>query len=228
MNQLARPNGAKAAALASQSAYNGLCAVILGGDFEPGTFIERAVACEATGVYNTPVREALTQLAIEGYVEQHPRGAMLKPITGDEFFDRYEVRHMVESRAVRRICLERRPISQVFHEICATYDEIEEGDHLTFAELNRLFFEAIMAAFDSKVLLQVFENLYANLTRMAMLSFRLGMQSTSEGGQHRQLAEVLEAPNVHLALERVDIHLIRMLRLVASLSGSARLGRQVG
>ena len=50
-----------------------------------------------------------------------------------------------------------------------------------FAELNRHFHEAIVAASGNKVLLQVFENLRANLTRVAMLSFRLGVQRTSEG-----------------------------------------------
>ena len=233
MNQLVMPKNAKSAALAGQSArqraYEGLRAGILRGEFEPGTFIEEAVACEATGVSRTPVREALSQLAAEGYVDLHRRrGAMLKPISADELFDLYEVRHMVESRAVRRICLEKRPVPQVLHEICATHDKIEEGDHLAFAELNRLFHEAIVAASGNKVLLQVFENLRANLTRVAMLSFRLGVQRTSEGSQHRRLVEALEAHDVDLALERVDIHLSRMPRLVASLSGSARHGGQGG
>lgn len=232
MNQSVMPNGAKAAIAgqsARQRAYQGLRAAILRGEFEPGTFIEEAVACEATGVSRTPVREALSRLAAEGYIDLHRRrGAMLKPISADELFDLYEVRHMVESRAVRRICLEKRPIPTVLHEICEAHDKIEEGDHLAFAELNRLFHEAIVAASGNKVLLQVFENLRANLTRVAMLSFRLGVRRTSEGGQHRRLVEALEAHDVDLALERVDIHLSRMPRLVASLSGSPKPDGQGG
>ena len=232
MNQLVMPNGAKAAIAgqsARQRAYEGLRAAILRGEFEPGTFIEEAVACEATGVSRTPVREALSWLAAEGYIDLHRRrGAMLKPISADELFDLYEVRHMVESRAVRRICLEKRPIPTVLHEICETHDKIEEGDHLAFAELNRLFHEAIVAASGNKVLLQVFENLRANLTRVAMLSFRLGVRRTSEGGQHRGLVEALEAHDVDLALQRVDILLSRMPRLLASLSGSPKPDGQGG
>ena len=233
MNQLVMPKAGNAAAVTGQSArqraYDGLRAGILRGNFEPGTFIEEAVACEATGVSRTPVREALSQLAAEGYMDLHRRrGAMLKPISADELFDLYEVRHMVESRAVRRICVEKRPVPPVLHEICATHDKIEEGDHLAFAELNRLFHETIVAASGNKVLLQVFKNLRANLMRVAMLSFRLGVQRTSEGGQHRRLIEALEAHDVDLALERVDIHLSRMPRLVASLSGSTQHGGQGG
>ncbi len=234
MNELVIPTKMPAASevagqSARQRAYEGLRAAILRGQFEPGTFIEEAVACAVTGVSRTPVREALSQLAAEGYLDLHRRrGAMLKPISADELFDLYEVRHMVESRAVRRICVEKRPIPRILHEICAAHDEIEEGDHLAFAELNRHFHEAIVAASGNKVLLQVFENLRANLTRVAMLSFRLGVQRTSEGTQHRRLVEALEAHDLDLALERVDIHLSRMPRLVASLSGSAQHGGQGG
>ncbi len=234
MNELVIPTKMPAASevagqSARQRAYEGLRAAILRGQFEPGTFIEEAVACAVTGVSRTPVREALSQLAAEGYLDLHRRrGAMLKTISADELFDLYEVRHMVESRAVRRICVEKRPIPVILHEICAAHDEIEEGDHLAFAELNRHFHEAIVAASGNKVLLQVFENLRANLTRVAMLSFRLGVQRTSEGTQHRRLVEALEAHDLDLALERVDIHLSRMPRLVASLSGSAQHGGQGG
>lgn len=231
MNELVTPKQAGAAVVAGpsarQRAYDGLRAGILRGDFEPGTFIEEATACEVTGVSRTPVREALSQLAAEGYLDLHRRrGAMLKPISADELFDLHEVRHMIESRAVQRICSEKRPIPPILREICAIHDTIKEGDHLAFAELNREFHEAIVAASGNKVLLQVFVNLRANLTRVAMLSFRLGVQRTYEGARHRGIVEALEAHNAELALERVDSHLSRMPRLVAALSNSGQHGGQ--
>lgn len=208
---------------AAQRAYEGLRSGILRGEFAPGAFIEESVACEATGVSRTPVREALARLGAEGFLVLHPRrGAMVKTISTDELFDLYDVRSMVETHAVRRICRNKRPVPAVLHEICAEHDEIQEGDYLAFVELNHRFHEAVIAAAGNRVLAQVFENLRANLTRVAMLSFQLGLQRTTEGGQHRALVEALEAHDEAAAVKLVDLHLRRMPRLVAALPGTVR------
>ena len=47
---------------AGARAYRRLREGILTGEFAPGAFIEEQVACEATGVSRTPVREALARL----------------------------------------------------------------------------------------------------------------------------------------------------------------------
>ena len=58
MNELVIPTKMPAASevagqSARQRAYEGLRAAILRGQFEPGTFIEEAVACAVTGVSRT-------------------------------------------------------------------------------------------------------------------------------------------------------------------------------
>ncbi len=131
-------------------------------------------------------------------------------------------RHIAESRAVRRIRAEKRPIPRALHEICAAHDRIEEGGRPAFAEPNLQFHETIVSASFVKALLQVFENARADLTRVTMLSFRPGVQRTGEGDRRRGLVETLEAHDADPAPERTDIRLSRMLRLVASLSGSAQ------
>ena len=222
--QTTREDGAETVPLAPsarQRAYTRLRAGVLQGEFAPGSYIEESVACAATGVSRTPVREALARLAAEGFLELHPRrGAMVKPISTDELFDLYDVRLMVECHAVRRICDRKLPIPELLHELCDEHDGIATDDHLAFADLNHRFHEAVVAASGNKVLFQVFESLRANLTRVAMLSFRLGVERSREGGQHRALLDALEARDADRAIALVEDHLSRMPRLVASLSGS--------
>lgn len=204
---------------AGQRAYIRLRNGILTEEFPPGAFIEEAVACAATGVSRTPVREALARLGAEGFLDLHPRrGAMVKPISTDELFDLYDVRLMVETHAVRRICRKKRAIPTDLDDICEVHDKIEEGDHLAFADLNHQFHETIIAAAGNKVLLQVFQNLRANLTRVAMLSFRLGVPKLREGASHRAIVEALNAHDEETALRITEEHLSRMPRLIASLS----------
>lgn len=219
-----RPKKPEAPSSAGQRAYRRLRDGILTEEFPPGAFIEEAVACAATGVSRTPVREALARLGAEGFLDLHPRrGAMVKPISTDELFDLYDVRLMVETHAVRRICQDKRPIPPQLHEMCAMHDEIAEGDHLAFADLNHLFHETIIAAAGNKVLLQVFQNLRANLTRVAMLSFRLGVPKLREGAMHRALVDALQAYDEQAAVTLTEQHLSRMPRLVASLPRTGML-----
>ena len=142
---------------------------------------------------------------------------MVRAITTDELFDLHDVRLMVESHAVRQICERKLAVPPVLHTLCAEHDGIEADDHLAFAELNRRFHETIVAASGNKVLLQVFESLRANLTRVAMLSFKVGVERSTEGRQHRAILDALENHDTATALELVETHLGRMPRLVASL-----------
>ncbi|MFP7570436.1 GntR family transcriptional regulator [Marivita sp. S2033] len=212
---------------ARQRAYDGLRKGILSGDFPPGEFIEEAMATKATGVSRTPVREALSRLAAEGFLVLHPRrGAMVKPISTNELFDLYDVRLMVESHAVSRICREKAPIPQLLFDLCDKHATIAEDDFLAFADLNHRFHETIVRTAGNAVLNQVFENLRANLTRVAMLSFQLGVPKQREGTMHRALADALAAHDESRALEITKEHLGSMPRVVAALAdaGPSRSG----
>ena len=214
------PGGDGSVKSARQQAYDGLRAGILRGDFPQGEFIEEAMATKVTGVSRTPVREALNRLAAEGFLVLHPRrGAMVKPISTNEVFDLYDVRLMVESHAVRRICRDKLAVPLLLFDICDQHDAIVEGDHLAFADLNHRFHETVVAAARNAVLCQVFENLRANLTRVAMLSFQLGVRKTREGTMHRTLVEALAAHDEATALAVTTEHLGSMPRVVSSLTG---------
>lgn len=205
---------------ARQKAYEGLRTGILRGDFPPGEFIEEAVATRITGVSRTPVREALNRLAAEGFLVLHPRrGAMVKPIFVSELFDLYDVRLMVETHAVRRICRDKLSIPKRLFDLCDEHDKIVSGDHIAFTDLNHRFHGTVVAAAGNAVLSQVFENLRANLTRVAMLSFRLGVSKMREGKMHRTLAEALAEYDETKALAVTKEHLSSMPNVVATLSG---------
>ncbi|MCB1384762.1 MAG: GntR family transcriptional regulator [Nitratireductor sp.] len=206
---------------ARERAYDGIHSGILNGDFPPGAFIEEAVACEVTGVSRTPVREALNRLAAEGYLELHPRrGAMVRPLSGAELRDLYEVRDLIESHAVRAICRDGRPVPPEMASLCDAHEALPAEEHLRHVEINRLFHRALVAGAGNTVLLQVFDGLQANLTRVAMLSLRQGVgRNEVIEHEHRALIAALEAHDEAHALSVLDRHLKLMPRLMAALPG---------
>ncbi|ETW11521.1 GntR family transcriptional regulator [Roseivivax marinus] len=204
---------------ARERAYDAIRAGILSGTFQPGAFIEEAAACEVSGVSRSPVREALNRLAAEGFLELHPRrGAMVRPLSATELRDLFEVRQMIERHAARRICRDRRAVPEELSELCAQHEATPAEDLLACVEINRLFHQAFVRATGNTLLVQTFDTLQASLSRVAMLSLRMGIGKTARiESEHRELIEALQAHDEARALDVLDRHLQPMPRLMAAL-----------
>jgi DNA-binding GntR family transcriptional regulator len=73
---------------------------LLDGTLPPGTRLDYKQLAAQLGVSTTPVREAVTQLASEGFVELVPRlGAVVRSLNRESAVDFYEVREAVETFA---------------------------------------------------------------------------------------------------------------------------------
>ncbi len=87
----------------SQRAYRHLRQKLLDGSVPPGSRLSYGSIGREIGVSATPVREAVGQLASEGFVELVPRlGAVVRTLTRDEAVELYELREALETFAVRR------------------------------------------------------------------------------------------------------------------------------
>ncbi|MBO0905005.1 GntR family transcriptional regulator [Jiella sonneratiae] len=212
-------NRGNPARTAGQRAYLAIRAGILGGTFPPGGFIEEGQACELTGVSRTPVREALTRLASEGFVEIHPRrGAMVRSLRGSELCDLHEVRWMIESHAIRRICEDRRRIPRRLYAICATREAAPADDLLTNVEINTEFHHGIVETVGNSVLTKAYEGLHASLSRASMLSLQLKFGDTDLiDVEHRELLDALSVHDAELALAILQRHLRPIPHLMAAL-----------
>jgi DNA-binding GntR family transcriptional regulator len=89
----------------SESVYRVLKSDIFEFRLLPGSrFSENEVAARAR-VSRTPVREALFRLAREGYLQVHPKsGWSVRPLDFDLLDDLYDLRLVLETAAVQRLC----------------------------------------------------------------------------------------------------------------------------
>lgn len=87
----------------SQRAYRHLRQKLLDGSVPPGSRLSYGSIGKEIGVSATPVREAVGQLASEGFVELVPQlGAVVRRLTREEAVELYELREALESFAARR------------------------------------------------------------------------------------------------------------------------------
>ena len=103
-----RRKGDKASARApnlAQAAYERIKADIFEFLLPPGgRFSENEIAA-GIGVSRTPVREALSRLAREGFLEVYAKsGWRVRPLDFERFDQLYDVRVIIELAAVRKLC----------------------------------------------------------------------------------------------------------------------------
>jgi DNA-binding GntR family transcriptional regulator len=76
---------------------------ITSGQIAGGTAISELTLARELGISRTPIREALTQLAAEGLVEQSPnRRTVVVKLTRQDIIDLYELREALETYAVAK------------------------------------------------------------------------------------------------------------------------------
>src|SRR3954447_4874845 len=91
-----------APATLSGAAYAHLRRDILQGALQPGRKLRIEEACARTGATSTPVREALNQLAKEGFLERREqRGFVVTEVSAAELTELTDTRCWVEPIALR-------------------------------------------------------------------------------------------------------------------------------
>ena len=74
---------------------------IVAGHYSPGMLLKQDLLASEFGVSRMPIREALLQLEAEGLVEfRRHRGAVVKAFSADDIGEIFEIRMLLETRAV--------------------------------------------------------------------------------------------------------------------------------
>ena len=119
--------------------YEHLHQAINSGHLEPGSLIDQKKLAAELGISRQPLRDALIQLELEGFVTVLPRrGVEVRRLTLDDIRHLYEVIGALESfvllHAAARVRL---PEAQRMHDLNeAMVAAIEAGDFDTYYDLN--------------------------------------------------------------------------------------------
>jgi DNA-binding GntR family transcriptional regulator len=128
---------------------------------------------DSVGVSRTPVREALLRLQAEGLVRLLPkRGALILPVTPDEVADVLETRRLVETYAVRKAIAAHVPglVHLLEEHLDRMRTAMRERAARAYAEADRDFHEAIVAATGNEILTTLYRSLRDRQLRMGVVN----------------------------------------------------------
>jgi DNA-binding GntR family transcriptional regulator len=195
---------------------------LLDGSLPPGTRLDYKQLSVELGVSTTPVREAVTQLAAEGFVELIPRlGAVVRSLTRNSAMEFYEVREAVETFAAMKAAerISERHLEQLrqhldtmqrmFDKTTALESKrLESADLFTFLDADIAFHKAILNGARNPALARTVEE--SHIQSRIFYADR-GVHDTARLArackQHANILEALEKHDGIAAAEAMRAHI---------------------
>ncbi len=146
----------------SKGIYDYISNAINEGLLKPGEKIDERAICLELKVSRTPVREALAELAGEGYLERTSRrGFRVKSISAENAKEIYEIIGNLEGLAARKALPRLQPQDFADMEaLLARMDgAIRERNISAFYKLQRTFHDVFVCACGSQTLIEILESL---------------------------------------------------------------------
>jgi DNA-binding GntR family transcriptional regulator len=163
---------------------------ILNGKLAPGARIVETRVAQQFGVSQGPVREALRDLELFGFVVSSPfRGTQVRRITTEDLLEIYPIRAALEGVAARDAA-ERvdEPTLRTLEELIGTMREAAaRDDHRAQADADHAFHHAIVKASGNRMLEHVWQTMRLSITTCVTHSVT-----------HRSLHELAERHTVVL------------------------------
>lgn len=206
---------------AHESVAEALRQAVLSGSLAVGTRLVQAELATEFGVSNTPVREAMRQLAAEGLIQFDSfRGAVVRAPSLDEVREVYEIRLLLEPLAMRKA------VDQI------TQDELDRAHEVrremvntrdvgTWVLLNRRFHGFLTEAARSPRLARVIGGLEDAATSQVALSIKADFRRVTDGNdEHLEILRALGDRDGDQAAGLITEHLKSTVRAVESLAQS--------
>jgi DNA-binding GntR family transcriptional regulator len=213
---------------------DGLRALIMQGDLQPGTPLREPMLAEALGVSRNTLREAFRLLSHERLVvHQINRGVEVRRLTLSDVEDIYRTRRALEATAIEHsgaVGAELlKPLREAVDRAAAARDD---GDWKAVGTHDILFHQQLVALIGSRRIDKVFASVLAELRlAFSMVSDQEALVSPYVAWNHK-MCGLLERGKQEACLKEMDRYLARseeaVRSLVAGEAGRASLARASG
>ncbi len=218
----------------SQRAYRHLRQKLLDGSVPPGARLSYGSIGREIGVSATPVREAVGQLASEGFVELVPQlGAIVRALTRDETVELYELREALECFAIRRATerVGERLLAELEENLRASAALVEKlrrsgrkaaakSVSAPFHALDLAFHMTLLEAAGNRRMLKVVgdSHILARIFQADRHAFRLDILETTQA-EHEAIAAAVGRRDADAAEEAMRRHIRHSLELTLAEAG---------
>jgi DNA-binding GntR family transcriptional regulator len=182
---------------------------VLSGELKPGDRIVESVLARDLGVSQAPVREALRDLVLLGFLESEPyKGTSVRSFTYEELWETYTVRAALESLAARLAATHLN--EDDVDELQAILDEMMEAAHQQDVDLllmlDNRFHETIMKISRNKTLYQLWKTL--QFGTWSIVTYRkFSYDPAYLAARHKELLDALQTGDPEKASHTMKHHI---------------------
>jgi DNA-binding GntR family transcriptional regulator len=164
----------------------------------PGDRFTENELCERLDVSRTPVRQALYRLQQEGYVEVSFRsGWRVLPFDFDQFEQLYDLRMVLETTAVHRLCEEAAGVDRsVLDQLAAIWlvpQDQRSADRLQVAQWDEMFHCALVAAAGNAEMARVHRDVTERIRIIRRLDFTKPARIDATYDEHAMILKAIRA-----------------------------------
>ncbi len=211
---------------------------IVGADLPPGEKLRIEALCVRYSVTSTPVREALNQLASEGFVlRREQRGFLVAPASLKELAELTQTRCWVETIALREAILHRtaaweRDLRAAWAELDCTPRSMESDrfvENPQWEPAHRRFHAALVATCPSHWLVTFCGQLGDHATRYRRLAMSAVFPRRNVTKEHKAIVDAALSGRVAAAVAALEVHYRRTAGIVteAGLAAAPNQGERV-
>jgi GntR family transcriptional regulator, carbon starvation induced regulator len=204
-----------ASTTATEAAVRKLKRDIMSGALAPDSQLKMRELKERYGIGASPMREALAQLAAEGFVHQRAqKGFRVPPVSLDELIDITRTRQFVEAEAMKLAIEHATPAWE--EEIVASFHVLERAiiqtkagdkDRDHFEERHHRFHRALISSCPLESMRNFCDELYVRKTRYRRMLGSYGFSSKEVIAEHRLLMDAVLARNITRAKDAIRQHI---------------------
>ena len=192
-------------------AYNAIKEAILTFRFLPGENLVEATLAMQLNTSKTPVRDALTHLVREGFIEKVPfKGYYVTQISRQDMIELFEIRAALEGLVTRHAVSKITP--GILAQLQALVDEhtraSEENDDILASRTNTEFHELLIAWGGSERIIAILTNLDEHLQRYRVLSYVSAGRLQKSAREHEEIMRAIKNGDAHGAELATRNHLL--------------------
>ncbi|MEK9765038.1 MAG: GntR family transcriptional regulator [Thalassolituus sp.] len=180
-------------------------------DFQllPGDRFSETAIAQKMQASRTPVREALYRLERDGYVQVHFRsGWQVRPFDFQYFEDLYDIRTLLESECVRRLCAsdDREDRLAGLMTLWCCKDEQRESNSSVVAFLDEEFHFSLVESSGNKEMVRIHRDVCERLRIIRRLDFTQAGRIGITYDEHRQILQLIMDSRCEEAISALSEH----------------------
>lgn len=190
-----------------ERAYHAIKAGIIAGRYAPGAPLSEPVLAAACGMSRTPIREGLSRLHAEHYLDRVAgRGYFVARVTLQTIRDTFDVRRVLEGASAARAA-ELATEADIARLRDLAHFPIADGDYREAESANARFHLAIATAARNRLALELIERCLAQVDRFMSLGILFGPFQAGATEAHLGIVDAIAMHDGDAARLRMEEHL---------------------